>query len=88
MAHAVIAGRGSEAKGLMGPLQVVDVPPAVESRLAVGQIGEATPLQDFSCNGPVKALVLSLGLWAVGSSMANADTQAQHYGVHNVSEHV
>jgi len=64
IAHFVLAGRGKEVKGLMGPLQVVDVPPVVEGLLAVGQVGEVTPLQDFSCNGPVKAFVLSLGLWA------------------------
>ena len=65
----------------MGPLQVVDVPPVVEGRLAVGQIGEVTPLQDFSCNGPVKAFVLSLGLWVVGSAMANPEsTEGRPWG--------
>ena len=38
VAHAVFGSRGNKAKGLMGPLQVVDVPPVVEGRLAVGQV--------------------------------------------------
>ena len=43
-AHLVLAGRGSKVKGIMRPLQVVDVPPAVEGFLAVRQISEAAPL--------------------------------------------
>ena len=40
----VLGGRSSKVKGVMGPLQVVDVPPQVEGSLAVRQISEAAPL--------------------------------------------
>ena len=44
LAHLVLGGRSSKVKGVMGPLQVVDVPPQVEGSLAVRQISEAAPL--------------------------------------------
>ena len=33
LAHLVLGGRSSKVKGVMGPLQVVDVPPQVEGSL-------------------------------------------------------
>ena len=77
LAHLVLGGRSSKVKGVMGPLQVVDVPPQVEGSLAVRQISEAAPLQHFNGHGSVEALIFSLCLRVIRASMTDSDAQPQ-----------
>ena len=77
LAHLVLGGRSSKVKGVMGPLQVVDVPPQVEGSLAVRQISEAAPLQHFNAHGSVEALIFSLCLRVIRASMTDSDAQPQ-----------
>ena len=73
LAHLILAGRGSKVEGLMGSLQVVDVPPGVEGSLAVRQISKASALQQLNGQGSVEALVFSLCLRVIGASMTDPD---------------
>ena len=62
-------------QGLVGPFQVVDFAPAVESFLTMPKVLESGSSQHFKGQGPMKALVFSLSLGMIRPTVA--DTYAQ-----------
>jgi hypothetical protein len=72
-----IAGDGRlHLQRLMGALVVIDLAPAVESRLGMGQILEAPAVKHFSLERAVETFFLAIGLRVIGTAMAEADPQA------------
>ena len=74
-AHAIAIGWHRQADGFMGPLSVVDRPPAIEGMLALGEISKTLAGEHFGLERAVKALILALGLRMIGPAMADLDPQ-------------
>jgi hypothetical protein len=59
----LIAARwSSHSQGLLGPLQVVDVPPVIEGLLAMFQVFESGSTQHLKGQGPMETLIFSPSL--------------------------
>ena len=61
-ARSVTLARRRQAERLMGPIVIVDLPPAIESALAFGEIAQAVALQQLGIQGPMESLCLPC-LW-------------------------
>ena len=62
------------AERIVRALGVIDLAPAVENDLCLGEIGEGWPLQRLGFERPMEALVLAECLGMVGSRMGETDT--------------
>src|SRR5882724_939894 len=60
---------------LMRPLLVIDLAPGIEAGLRLAGIEQRPPCQQFRLQGPMEALVLSLGLRMVRTRMRDLDAQ-------------
>ena len=80
--NMVATGWSGHSQGLMGPLQVVNLSPKVESLLAMLHVSEGGSSQHFSLQGPMEALVFALSLGMVRPAMADADAQPEKPDCH------
>src|ERR1700745_3450727 len=62
---------------LVGPLEVVDLAPLVESALHFGQIAKAPQREDFILERAMEALVLAPALWAIRPAVQDLDAELQ-----------
>ena len=60
-ARAVALGWPGKRERLMRPLVIIDMPPAVERALTVGEIAEGSAIEDLRLERAVEAFVLALG---------------------------
>src|SRR5262249_28178796 len=75
LARAVPVQGRLEPGRCVWPKMVVALPPLIERFLGLIQVAKRAASQDFSLQGPVKTLILAIGLRVPGAAEAQVDAQ-------------
>ena len=73
----LIARRGDgQRQGFVGSFEIVLIAPVIKVLLTVGQVLKLALVEQFGCEGAMKAFVFAQGLRMRGAGMADPDPQA------------